>query len=106
MGKQDGKMGSKDAPPFATASGKVAKSGDLGSAPGHDFVKDNTGAQSAPVPGHDFTRDSRAQSTKKEVEPSPAEMPAGGPVLKLDKPAAVGTSTPVGGGSPPWKGMK
>ena len=102
---QDGKMKSKDATPFATSSGKVAKSGDLGSAPGNDFVKTNN-PQSAPVPGHDFTGDNRSQSTTKEVEPSKAEMPAGGPALKLDKPADVGTSTPVGGGSPPWKGLR
>ena len=106
MAKQSGKQTSKDAPPFATASGKVAASGDLGSSPGNDFVKNNA-PQSAPCEGHDFTKDNRPQSeAKKEVEPSKGEMPSGGPVLKLDKVADVGTATPVGGGSPPWKGLR
>jgi hypothetical protein len=100
---QDGKQKASGTP-FSTADGKPTQSGDLGSSPGNDFVK-TTNPQSPPVPGHDFTKDVCAPP-KQEVKPSPDEIPAGGAVLKLDKPAEVGTTGGVAaGGALPWKGL-
>ena len=108
------KQSSNDSPPFATKDGhpKAPSAGGGEKASGVDFTKDIRGGQTAPVPGHDFNKDHRPQSeARPEVVPSKGEIPAGGPVLKLDpdgneKAGNSGTITPVGGGSEPWKGLK
>jgi hypothetical protein len=109
---QDGKMGSKDAPPFATADGKQTVSGDQGATKGVDFTKDAT-PQDGYAKGIDFNATGhRAQSTgKKEVAPAAEGIPSGGPVLELDptgeeKSGNSGAITPVSGGSDPWKNLK
>ena len=107
---QDGKMKSKDAPPFATADGKQASTGSQGHSPGRDFTKDFKGQGSAPVPGRDFTKENRPQSeARPEVEPAKGEIPAGGKDMKADpkgaNPNQGGVNEGVAGRSS-FKGLK
>lgn len=105
---QDGKMHSKDAPPFATADGKQAAGGDQGHSPGVDYTS-KTNAQSAPVPGRDFTKENRPQSeARPEVVPAKGEIPAGGKDLMADPSGKSGNSGDTEGvhGRAPFKGLK
>lgn len=105
---QDGKIKSKDAPPFATAGGKQASSGDQGHSPGYDFVK-GTNGQSAPMPGRDFTKENRPQSeARPEVVPAKGEIPKGGKDLKADPSGKSGNSGDTEGvnGRAPFKGLR
>ena len=105
---QDGKMKSKDAPPFATSDGKQSSGGDQGHSNGVDFVK-TTNSQSAPVPGRDFTKENRPQSeARPEVMPAKGEIPKGGKDMMADPSGKSGNSGTEYGvkGDTPFKGLK
>jgi hypothetical protein len=87
---------------------------------GRDFTKESRPSQGAEsgansfnsnnAGGRDFTKESRPQTdAKKEVEPNPAQIPSGGPILKAD-PQPV--SKHVSGSAPgpqepkPFKSLK
>lgn len=117
MSGQSGTVpGNKANPPFSNG-GKTVMAGSSG---GRDFTKESrpqTGAESGgktfnsnSTGGRDFTKESRPQSTaKKEVEPNPQEIPAGGAVLKADPgPVSKKVSGTVTGvdGTKPFKSLK
>ena len=103
---QTGKMTSKDAPPFATSSGKPAGQGSTAGG-AHNFLTDPKGGGPASG-GRDFTKESRPQSeARPEVMPNEQEIPAGGKVLKADhgpvSRTVSGTAAGVDGGKKPFK---
>lgn len=82
-----------DAPPFATANGRPTNPTG-GSSGAHDFVT-NPKSNSPATGQRDFTKESRAQ-TMGSPPVNPAEIPAGGQVLKAD-PTGLSACAPSGG---------